>query len=397
MNERVTVQTSSIPAKPEPGQSTEVTPEKDRGIKSIGRFLAAAREERNFGQTELSRELNLAPSILDALEKGDRSRLPEMTYVRGYLRAYGRLLGIEDEINKRVTDELPNEWPDSDTSTLSRLTVSTGEEFGGDDRRGTRWWLLLLIPILLLGLLYWLYTSYNDEVSAWLGDTTRAGSSTTILSDGNGSDVIEVVEAVAKDSVERVEEAVVDPIQEAAASIIGASEDAEATDNSSAVDDSAAEAETVVIQETPTVIDDRTEAVASITEVSVPAPIEPEVTETETSDTTSDTEADATQATVGTASRFGDNALVIEAGKDSWIEVASAQDDRLVHRLVRRGERLELDGSPPFRLLIGDSGGVNVRYRGQALDFQRYARGNVARFVIRNDDGGFVLDAASSP
>ena len=60
--------------------------------------LAAVREQRGMGKGEVAQRLKLHPKQLDAIERGDWAALPGRAFVRGCIRSYGRLLGVEVEL-----------------------------------------------------------------------------------------------------------------------------------------------------------------------------------------------------------------------------------------------------------------------------------------------------------
>jgi len=61
----------------------------------VGAVLARAREAAGLGLEEAARRLNFAPRQLDALERGEWGRLPGGAAVRGMVRNYARLLGLD--------------------------------------------------------------------------------------------------------------------------------------------------------------------------------------------------------------------------------------------------------------------------------------------------------------
>ena len=61
----------------------------------VGTVLARAREAAGLGLEEAARKLNFAPRQLDALERGEWGRLPGGAAVRGMVRNYARLLGLD--------------------------------------------------------------------------------------------------------------------------------------------------------------------------------------------------------------------------------------------------------------------------------------------------------------
>jgi cytoskeleton protein RodZ len=75
---------------------------------SAGAVLAAAREEMNLSVTEVARHLKLSPAQVEALEEGAYDRLPGRVFVRGFLRNYAKLLGLDPEpLLHRIESEMP--------------------------------------------------------------------------------------------------------------------------------------------------------------------------------------------------------------------------------------------------------------------------------------------------
>jgi cytoskeleton protein RodZ len=62
---------------------------------SFGTRLASAREAAGLSVGDVAGQLRLHPSQVRALESGDLSRLPEAVYVRGFVRSYARLVGLD--------------------------------------------------------------------------------------------------------------------------------------------------------------------------------------------------------------------------------------------------------------------------------------------------------------
>ena len=60
-----------------------------------GSLLAAARKKQNRTVEEIADELNLSATQIRTIELDQSEGLPEPTYVRGYIRSYARLLGLD--------------------------------------------------------------------------------------------------------------------------------------------------------------------------------------------------------------------------------------------------------------------------------------------------------------
>jgi len=66
-------------------------------IENPGEILRAAREARNISQEDIAKWLKLDVRLIDALEKGDDSVMPETVYKVGYLRSYAKLVEISPD------------------------------------------------------------------------------------------------------------------------------------------------------------------------------------------------------------------------------------------------------------------------------------------------------------
>lgn len=62
---------------------------------SVGEQLRRAREEKKLSLEIVAKKLLIRSSYLQALETGDRRRLPKGVYARNFLREYARFLGLD--------------------------------------------------------------------------------------------------------------------------------------------------------------------------------------------------------------------------------------------------------------------------------------------------------------
>lgn len=60
-----------------------------------GELLRQAREKREWSQAEVARKLNLTVSSLNHVETGAFDKLPGHTFARGYIRAYAKLMDLD--------------------------------------------------------------------------------------------------------------------------------------------------------------------------------------------------------------------------------------------------------------------------------------------------------------
>lgn len=144
MNEATTVTENATPAAaaPEPGP---------------GAALQEERRRQSLSLTDVARQLKLAPRQVEALERDDFAALPGPVFVRGFLRNYARLLGLDPEPMVRAVDRLmaPHtiESEAKASASLERgAAVPIVESAAGESR--SRW------PVYLIGAAVILVTGY---------------------------------------------------------------------------------------------------------------------------------------------------------------------------------------------------------------------------------------------
>ena len=149
-----------------------------------GALLSAARKQQKKSVEDIAKELNLSISQIKTIELDQSEGLPEPTYVRGYIRSYANLLGLNpDEIlehylNKNWQksanlDDLPRGLRESDSTDGSLFTPARVIAF-----------LVLAGGISFLIYSGWLNSFFGQSSSS----STSAGSSAEL------SPVIQVTE-----------------------------------------------------------------------------------------------------------------------------------------------------------------------------------------------------------
>jgi len=78
----------------------------------------------------------------------------------------------------------------------------------------------------------------------------------------------------------------------------------------------------------------------------------------------------------------GGKRLSFRFGGDAWIEVRDAGGTILHSGTNRAGSSRVVQGTPPFRLVVGNSANVVLEQDGQAVDLAAHTRGSVARLTL---------------
>ncbi len=80
-------------------ETQTLTDEKIEAKVGSGKMLASARKDQKRTVEEIAEQLNLSVSQIRTIELDQNEGLPEPTYVRGYIRSYAKLLGLNpDEV-----------------------------------------------------------------------------------------------------------------------------------------------------------------------------------------------------------------------------------------------------------------------------------------------------------
>lgn len=135
-----------------------------------------------------------------------------------------------------------------------------------------------------------------------------------------------------------------------------------------------------VVASAPEVPASAAEAVSSAPEI-VPSQADPA--------TSSATDSEASQAAVAqvpasSAVPLGaaQGSLVLKSTQPAWVEIRDAKSV-LLSRHLQEGETVALEGTPPFRLRLGNSSALAVIYQGQPVELASYTRNNVARLELK--------------
>jgi cytoskeletal protein RodZ len=118
---------SIFAAQPESASSIDPTPLPPAPadiLADIGGKLRQSREQRNMSIEDISLRTRIQPRLLRAIEEGHLEMLPESVYVKGMVKQYGNIIGLNGiEISQRV----PN-W-DKASTNFEQLTARQTSDF----------------------------------------------------------------------------------------------------------------------------------------------------------------------------------------------------------------------------------------------------------------------------
>lgn len=291
----------------------------ERNAKATGRKLKEAREKAGIHINDLAGRLRLTASQVKALESGRLGQFGATIYVRGYVKNYALQVGLNP---KRILAEL--NLPDDRPPLRAAAGVPPGrrmvESLG-------RWGSYVIgTVVVVLPIVWW------------------ASEGTMQLFDGGAQQTRDV-----------------------ATSADAATVDAEPSDG------------TRTPREPATDASDRP-VMASMAPVRR-ARQQPDSPEIGRGTAPSGEAANEVDAEAQDAVEPGPR-LTLEVIEDSWVELHDADGNRLEYDLLRAGSTHHYEGRAPFNVLIGNAGGIEVRYNDSPFDMTPHMQGNLARFEV---------------
>jgi len=131
----------------------------------IGRLLHEARDRRSLTLEQVSRSTKIPLTILDHLEHNRFDRLPGAIFVKGYLRAFAKSVGVDGE-------GLAQEYVRQSVPPPSRVVASSSEPLESATRVAARILPAALGLLAVIGVLY-----FAREMARPLNESTRNNSS----------------------------------------------------------------------------------------------------------------------------------------------------------------------------------------------------------------------------
>lgn len=311
-------------------------PKQSEATAGAGELLRAQRERQGMSPQEAAAGLNLRPGIIEALEADRYDLLPPRTFVRGYLRAYAKLLGLK-EYDVLAAFEL--QQPEPEAEQIRRAAGRDQRPRGGGLK-----WLVLAIALALIA--YVVYQSYYQPRQESAGAPPAVEDAQPQQAEQQAAPFSgrEGAAATAPEAEESRESA----ISESGAT----AETEDAAELQPAPDQAAAANSETAAVESPS-------AGPANVAAAVPQPPQPPVA------------APVTRAQ-----------LALEINEESWVEVRDASGGQVYAGLVQGPRTLELSGRPPLRLVIGNAQNARLYYAGELVPLAPHTRREVARLTL---------------
>ncbi|VVP64708.1 helix-turn-helix domain-containing protein [Pseudomonas fluorescens] len=326
-----------------------------------GETLRQARESNGWSLAEVALKLNLTVTSLSNLEAGAFDKLPGHTFARGYIRAYAKLLGMDQTALVQQFDQ--STGTDSQGSNVHALgRIEEPVRVSHTILRIVS--LLLLIAVIGGGFVWW-----QDQTSQRTKDLTSLAPEHVEVEGADGTTQIHPIDepedqAVAEGQAEGAT-ALALPQSETTAESTGAEPAAPAT-----VPAAPAATPTAPVQTPAPVVAAPATPTANVPATPAPTVAAPAVPATP---------APTAQAAAPVA---GEGQVSVQFVADCWTQVTDGTGKVLFSGLKRKGDSLSVAGKPPFAVRLGYARGAQVSYNGQSVDTAPFTSGETARLKL---------------
>ena len=310
-----------------------------------GETLRAAREEKGLTLSSVAQQLNLTERALTQIEAGDFSRLPGLTFARGYVRAYAKLLGLDQS---RLVSEF-------DRHTGSDAVASNIHSLGHIDdpsrlSRGVkRFFVFVLVLLIAAGGLFW-----------WQDHSSRSQTAPTVST-------LDQIEVEAADGTTEIH--LLERDEESLELELGEPSDAPQASVPSVEQPDVELSGPASAEASP----EQAPAAAQPPAADAPATTAPATT-TATAEPSGESEAASLAA--------GEGRLELTFTADCWTRVTDADGKVLYSALAKAGTSRTLVGKTPLDVHLGFASGAQVSFNGEAVNLSGITRGETARVKL---------------
>ena len=278
------------------------------------------------------------------------------TFARGYIRAYAKLLGMDQTVLVQQFDQ--STGTDSQGSSVHSLgRIEEPVRVSHTILRIVS--LLLLIAVIGGGFVWW-----QDQTSLRTKDLIGLAPEHVEVEGADGTTQIHPLD-------EPEDQAVAEGQAEGETAL--ALPQAETSDEAPAETPAAAPAAPTAPAPAAPAIAHNTVPVPVTPAPAAPAVPAPVVTAPA---------APVAPAPVATAPVAGQGQVQIQYTSDCWTQVTDGSGKVLFSGLKRKGDNVSVSGKPPFAVRLGYARGAQISYNGQAVDVAPFTSGETARLKL---------------
>ncbi|MGE7960608.1 RodZ domain-containing protein [Pseudomonas sp. NPDC089530] len=326
-----------------------------------GETLRQARESNGWALADVALKLNLTATSLSNLEAGAFDKLPGHTFARGYIRAYAKLLGMDQAVLVQAFDQYTG--TDSQGSNVHSLgRIEEPVRVSHTILRIVS--LLLLIAVIGGGFIWW-----QDQTSLRTKELIGLNQEHVEVEGADGTTQIHPID-------EPEDQAVVEGQTEGETTL--ALPETPAPGQAQTEATAPAPSAPVVAPVAPAAPVSAPVVVAPAVPAPAPAPVAP----APAAPVVAVPAAPAAPTAPVAAPIAGAGQVQIQFTADCWTQITDGGGKVLLSGLKRKGETADVSGKPPFAVRLGYARGAQISYNGQAIDVAPFTSGETARLKL---------------
>ncbi|WP_417567740.1 RodZ domain-containing protein [Marinobacter sp.] len=306
----------------------------------VGQQLQKAREASGLNVSDVAGAQHLRPSVIQAIESGDYSQIDSELFLKGYVRAYAKQVGLDaDAVIAGLDQELEPIRQQREQEHEANPLVDIERR-----RRRKRQLAKTLFFLVILGIAGYLTLAFLMPEPETGGEQPEAISAPEAL-EGQSENAEAPVPEESTDanlevSVRDQEDNLAGPYSEEGIASEQPGSVAEPDERDSENLTAGETSPEALMEQVPTV-------------VQTPDPV---------------LENRSGLAEVTDVAR-----LQISFIDDCWVQVSDATGNRLVNSLQRNGDKIDVSGQAPLKVVIGAVDAVeSIRFQGEPLDLDGY-------------------------
>ncbi|WP_068546130.1 RodZ domain-containing protein [Thalassotalea crassostreae] len=298
-----------------------------------GHILREARKKAGLSIADVAQRLNLRVTLVQEIEAEEYDGNTPETFVRGYLRNYARLVGVDQEeilasyemlgVAKQQGDEM---------KSFSQITRKKAE----NNRLMLVIYLIVFALIVMTFVWYWQDNAANNEPSEVI-DTISDPLASSEQGDVSANDSIQLASST--------------------------DDEVELTTND--IDEVAQDDQLIFNNSTESTADENVETNTELESAENDAVL---VDETE-------------QAEIAVEQPAVLDTFSFTFSGDCWVNIFDADGKRLAWGIKKSGYVMTLTGATPFSITLGKPELVEIDYNQQAIDMSQFQQGQIAKFV----------------
>ena len=135
----------------------------NQAAQELGALLKAKRTEKNIAIGEVAERLKFSAKQIESLESGDYKGLPEPIFVKGFIKTYGRFLGLgTDQVTSLLNEVFPSQVSAAPATTATENQTSLNFQDQKKSKSFPKWLPLVVVAALVVGAVY-LWQSKSTE------------------------------------------------------------------------------------------------------------------------------------------------------------------------------------------------------------------------------------------